>query len=442
MFKRLRKKYNISNLEWSWIQYDIANSAFVLTVVTVLFPILNAYVADEAGISMGVRSSTYSFLVAGLSLFVALISPFLGSLANYAGRKAKFFKFFVYFGCIFGVILCIPYLSWVPLMLVYALSYIGYQGSNVFYDSFLIDVSPDEERSDQISSYGFSFGYIGSMIPFAIGIIPFALQYTGIYHFENLFGCSEYMAMRIVYSFAFIVNVVWWWVFSKPMFRDVKQTYNLPEPERPIKEAWVNLVETARDVASYKNIFVFLISYVLYMDVTSGLIKTVNNITQDMGINAMHMLAVIVIIQLVAFPCAIIYGLLAKKYGPKKMLYVGMVIYGIVVICATFVNADRIWLIYLLGLLVGTAQGGIQAVSRSYFARLVPREKANEFFGFYGIFSKFTGIISPFLYGLIIRTTENPNLAMSGFFIPLILGAIIFNFVKTEKAVVPKTKER
>jgi UMF1 family MFS transporter len=412
MFKlpKLTKK------ERSWVLYDVANSAFVLTVITVLFPIYHKAVEsspENAG-------QYFAFLTAGIALVVAVLSPIFGSLANYKGNKKKFFKIFLGIGIAGGVGIAIPGLEWLVLMGIFAISSIGYNLTNVLYDSFLIDVT-SEDKFDEISSQGFAWGYIGSMIPFFIAIIPFFLVTL------NIIDDSFY---QLAISYAFIVTVIWWFFYSLPLLKDVDQEYEVEFTDRPVGDALSNLMATFKDIRRYKHIFIFMIAYLLYIDVVNTVIRLATTIGSELNVGDPVLLGVVILVQFIAFPCAILYGRMTKKFGGKVMIYYGIFIYGITIGVVSLISEPGdAWLMWVVAVLVGSAQGGIQSISRSYFARMLPIEKANEFFGFFSVFGKFSGIFSPFLLGVLMGYVD-ANIAILVLFGPLLLGAIILGFVR------------
>ncbi len=409
---------NFSKLERSWILYDVANSAYILTIITVLFPIY--YQSIAANISN--RSQIFAFVTAGIALTDAILAPIIGSLSDYKGNKKKFFKIFFTLGVLGGLFLAIPGLSPLVLIIVFIISSIGYNMSNVVYDAFLVDVT-DESRMDEVSSAGYAWGYIGSMIPFTVAIIPYALVTLGF--------ISESFEQLSV-SFAFIVAIVWWYVYSQPILKDVNQVYELEHEDKPIRRSYQRLFNTFKDIKQYKMIFIFMLAYLFYIDVVNTVIRLATTIGSDLGVGVTTLLGVVVLVQIVAFPSAIIYGKLASKYGGKIMIFWGIVVYAITIGITHFITAETTYLMWVVGLLVGTAQGGIQSISRSYFAKMLPKEKSNEFFGFFSVFGKFSGIISPFLLGLVI-TSWGTNLAVLVLYGPLLIGTILFLFVNPKK---------
>ncbi len=411
----------LSKTERSWVLYDVANSAFILTVITVLFPILHQAIAAEEGRVARDVSSTFMYLTAGIALVVAIISPVIGSVANYAGNKKKFFRLFLIVAIVGGIGISIPGLSWIVLLVLFAISSIGYSTTNVIYDAFLVDVT-EEERMDEISSLGFAWGYIGSMIPFFIGIIPFALV---------TFGVLDDSWFNLSISFAFIISMMWWIYYSIPLLKDVDQKYSIDSgEENEFKLAIQSLADIFKDWKKYKHIFIYLIAYLLYIDVVNSVIRLATTIGTDLSVGNTMLLAVVVIVQFVAFPCAIIFGRLTKKFGAKKMLYYGIFMYALTILVVYNIQEDTTWLMLVVAVLIGSAQGGIQAVSRSYFARMVPTEKANEFFGFFSVFGRFAGIFSPFLLASLYQIDGmSVNTAVLFLLLPLSLGAILLAFV-------------
>ena len=423
MFK-LKK---LSKLERSWVLYDVANSAYILTVVTVLFPIYYDIVGGS--LSQDDRDSLFMVITAVIALITALMSPVIGSLSNYRGNKKKFFKLFFLIAVIGTFALIIPNLSYVALLGFFMISSISYGLTNVVYDAFLVDVTT-EDRMDYVSSQGYAWGYIGSMIPFFVAIIPYGLVTFGV-----LDGTSTVAGLTIEYltiAFAFLVALAWWFVYSIPLLKDVEQVYNVDD-KHMVKESFKRIANTFRDIKSYRYIFIFMIAYLFYIDVVNTVIRLAVTIGNSLEVGTSTLLGVVMLVQIVAFPSAIIYGNLTKKYGGKKMIYFGIFIYAITIVITFFINADTTYLMFVVGILVGAAQGGIQSISRSFFAKMLPIEKANEFFGFFSIFGRFAGIFSPFLLAILIQYVST-NQAVLVLLAPLSLGAILLWFVKPVKA--------
>jgi MFS transporter, UMF1 family len=414
------KLRGLTKNERSWVLYDIANSAYILTIVTVIFPIY--YQGIAANIDN--RTQIFTLVTAGIALTDAILSPIIGALSNYRGNKTKFFKVFLFLGILGGVALAIPGLHLVALLVVFVISSIGYNIANVVYDAFLIDVTTDA-RMDEVSSKGYAWGYIGSMIPFTVAIIPYALVVLG-------FLDQGYEQLTV--SFAFLVAVTWWLIYSLPLLKDAKQIYEIPHEPHPVRKSLKRLKGTFLDIKNYRFIFIFMFAYLFYIDVVNTVIRLATTLGTELGVGVTVLLGVVVLVQLIAFPSAIIYGKLTKKYGGKVMIYAGIIIYAVSVVITSFINEDRTWLMWVVGILVGSAQGGIQSISRSYFARMLPLEKANEFFGFFSVFGKFSGIISPFLLAIAIGAWGT-NMAVLVLLVPLLAGAALLWFVNEKKQI-------
>jgi len=366
--------------EKSWILYDCGNSAYSIAITTALLPVV-------FGMFKNVQSSMdLGYFNTIASIIVAVISPVLGTIADYKGMKKKFFAFFAAIGILFTAALAfIPPASglWQLLALFYIMTSIGFAGSNIFYDSFLVDVSTDE-RMDKVSTRGYAFGYIFSVIPFGISLLVVLLM-----GMDNPVG----------YQIGFIITALWWGVLTIPILKNVKQVYYVdPEPD-PVKNSFKRLMTTFGNIRQHRTVFLFLIAYFLYIDGVDTIIKmVVPYATSVLGSNALDtftLLGILLVIQIIAFPFAIFYGNLAKKYSARIMIIVGIVTYIIACIAAYFISS--VWHIFILGALIGSAQGGIQALSRSYYAKIIPKQNSNEFFGFYNIFGKFAAIIGPAL---------------------------------------------
>lgn len=435
----------LSKKERAWVLYDVANSAFILTVITIFFPILYQMVYMAPHLAEGVVADTvqydklwiigsqkFKYLTSILALTVAILSPVIGSWSNYKGNKKRFFKIFLAVAVIGGVGLAIPGLGWVTLLVIFFITSMGYNLTNVIYDAFLVDVTT-EDRFDEISSTGFAWGYIGSLIPFFIGLIPYALVLFEIIK-PGFMGMDLFLLKRVAIGISFLVSIIWWIYYSLPLIRDVEQTYSLEQTQNSLGKSIKRLGQTFKDIRSYRNIFIFLIAYLLYIDVVNSVIRLATNIGADLKVGDMTMLGVVILVQVIAFPSAILYGRLTKKFGGKRMIYYGIIIYAIGVYLVFRITDDTTYYMWIVGGLIGTAQGGIQSVSRSYFAKMVPHEKANDFFGFFSVFGRFAGIISPF----IIAFYQSPerlgtNGAVLLLIIPLILACILLAFVKDGK---------
>lgn len=396
------KKFNKE--EMSWILYDCGNSAYSMTVTTALFPVYFSMVNKSSSMDLGYFASMAGILV-------AILSPILGTIADYKGYKKKFFVSFTLVGIISTL-----FLSFVPtsplwvIMIPFLISTVGFSGANIFYDAFLVDVTPDE-KMDLVSGYGFALGYIASVIPFAICL-------AAVY----LIGMKELLG----YQISFVITGLWWFLLSIPVFKNVKQVYGVEPEKNPVKKSFMRILKTVREISKHKLVFTFLMAYFLYIDGVDTIIRmVVPYATSALGteLDMFMLLGILLIIQLIAFPFAILYGQLANKFGTKRMIVVAILTYIVSVFFAYFINS--VTHIFILGALVGSAQGGIQALSRSYFARIIPKENSNEFFGFYNVFGKFAAIFGPVIMALITSLTGNARLSILGILPLFILGLIV-----------------
>ncbi len=395
--------------ERSWVLYDCGNSAYSMAVTTALLPIV-------FGMFRNVQSSMdLGYFNSIASIFIAILSPILGTIADYKDKKKRFFIFFAFLGILSTAALAFVSPAsgqWQLLILFFILSAIGFAGSNIFYDSFLVDITPDD-RMDKVSTSGFAFGYISSVIPFGLSLV-----------LVFLLGMDK----AIGYQIGFIVTALWWGLLTVPMIRDVRQKHYIESEPNPIGNSFKRLAKTFRNIKQHKTVFVFLIAYFLYIDGVDTIIKmVVPYATTVLGTNALDtftLLGILLVIQIIAFPCAILYGNLAQKYSARSMIIVGIFTYIISCIAAFFISS--VWHIFILGALIGSAQGGIQALSRSYYAKIIPKEQSNEFFGFYNIFGKFAAIVGPAIMALTTTLTGNAKLSILAIIPLFIAGFFVF----------------
>ena len=408
--------------EISWILYDCGNSAYSMAVTTALLPIVFG-MFDNVSSSMDL-----GYFNSLASIIIAVLSPILGTLADYKDKKKRYFIFFTVIGLLSTLSLAFVAPSsgqWQLLILFYGLSAIGFSGANIFYDSFLVDIT-DNDRMDKVSSNGFAVGYITSVIPFGISLA-----------FVYFLGMDK----SIGYQIGFIITFLWWGTLSIPMIRDVKQKHYIEPEPRPIASSFKRLFDTFKNIRNYKAVFVFLLAYFLYIDGVDTIIKmVVPYATAVLGANSLDtftLLGILLIIQIIAFPCAILYGNLARRFGTRSMIIVGISTYIVACFAAYFIS--EVWHIFLLGALIGSAQGGIQALSRSYYGKIIPKERSNEFFGFYNIFGKFAAIIGPAIMALTTTLTGNAKLSIFSIIPLFVVGLIIFLTLPKDQALTKET---
>lgn len=495
-----------TKVEKSWIFYDWANSVYATNIMAVIFPIYYASVAGDAG------NKWWGIGVSIASLIGAIISPTLGAVADFKGNKKKLLFAFILIGALSTAVLAFVG-DWKWMLIGYVISHIGFSGSCVFYDSFLTDVTT-EERMDRVSSWGYAMGYIGgSTIPFVISIAVMLLR--------------NYDALSM--KFAILIVTVWWLIFSIPILKNVKQVHYVETPPGELaKHAFSNLWDTMKRCVSNKGLFIYLIAYFLYIDGVGAVISLATNYGATLGLGTTGMIFALLLTQLVAAPCAILFSKLSGKFGAIKMIIAAIAMYFVICGVGFFMgrivepyqldaveatryaiksqgiafqsdadqklwdtvnkdyvediraslseedrvdafeavtqdyyekigySADSVYvfsgepsstsakaaidmigqslipyaedtakqvayngakstattLFWVLAFLVGTVQGGIQALSRSYFGKLVPQTRSAEYFGFYDVFGKFATVIGPLLYAMFYMLTDRASIGI------------------------------
>ncbi|MDD4094637.1 MAG: MFS transporter [Oscillospiraceae bacterium] len=415
-----KKRFKFTLAEKSWMLYDWANSVYATNIMAAIFPIYFVAVAGNAGDRMWALGSSIATLV------VALLAPILGAIADYRGMKKKFLVAFIAIGTSFTLLMALTD-NWKLMLLGYIVSYIGFTGANLFYDSFLTDVTT-KDRMDKVSSYGFALGYVGgSTIAFLISLA-----------FMFVLGLDNPLGVKI----AVIITVVWWAVFSLPIILKVKQIHFIMDrPKDLIFESLKSVVKTFRSIISHKGVFVFIIAYFFYIDGVNTVIHMATAYGKTLGLDTMGMIIALLVTQIVAVPCTILFGILSKRHGSLRMILFAVCMYA--VICAVgfymgfsiesapetgiahdqAVQVSQI-LFFIMAILVGTVQGGIQALSRSYFGKLIPAERSNEYFGFFDIFGKFAAVLGPFLYAAVSSATGSAASGIAG-----VAGLFVIAFI-------------
>lgn len=407
----------LTKLERSWALYDWANSAYTLTVTTTVFPLYFKSATEQMGMASNVSTAYWGFANALATLIIALLAPVLGTLADYYGYKKRFFLAFLAVGVSSTLILgIVPESQWILLLIVYILTAAGFAGGNIFYDAFLVDVTEDD-RMDRVSTFGFALGYIGSTIPFIAAMALILLSQQGILPFDG------FESSRL----AFALTGIWWLVFSLPMAKNVKQVHGVPREPFPIRNSFLRLKRTFKNIRAHKAAFLFLIAYFFYIDGVDTIIKMATAYGSDLGVSSNDLLIILLVTQFVAFPSALAFGYLAHRFKGKTMLYVAIVIYACICLYAYFLKTTLDF--WILAMAVGLVQGGIQALSRSYFARLIPKNNANEFFGFFNIFGKFAAIMGPFIVGYVTLVTGKSNYGVVSIVVLFIIGGILLTRV-------------
>lgn len=514
------KQKRFTKTEKSWILYDWANSVYATNIMAAIFPIYFASVAGDVG------NKWWGVGVSLSSLVCAVLAPMLGAIADFRGYKKKLLAAFIALGVVFTAIMAFVG-SWQWMLIGYVISRVGFSGANVFYDSFLTDVTTDE-RMDKVSSWGYAMGYLGgSTIPFLISIAYLMM--------------TDFSVTAI--KFSILITSVWWAAFSIPILLNVNQKFYVETPPKQLaRNAGKNLLQTAKDCVTDKGMFIFLIAYFLYIDGVDSIISISTNYGATLGLGSTGMILALLVTQLVAVPFSILFSRFAKKFGAIKMILSAICMYfcicilgfvmgqmmephqmaytaqvrsaqaavsvpfakgsqdakvfealvvnlvddgkdqlasedrmaafdelfetmnnrvldpaGVVygfsgpesksaastalmemkqIMAPYFADEEKVeaygaslagasTLFWILATLVGTVQGGIQALSRSYFGKLVPAERSAEFFGFYDIFGKFAAVLGPLLYAFFYMLTDRPSIGIISLIVLFACGAIL-----------------
>ena len=405
--------------EKSWIFYDWANSAFSAIVAAIILPVFFKSMAESSGVTAVNATAYWSYATSLGTLICAVLAPFLGTLGDFKGMKKKLFIVFMLLGVVSTFLLALTN-SWQGLLLFYVLGTLGFSGSCIYYDSFLLDVT-DASRMDRVSSVGYGLGYIGgSTIPLVISLL--------LIQFGSGFGVPTVLATKL----SFILTAVWWLVFTIPMLRHVQQKHAI-EPDRDMfAHTLRNMKHTLSMIIRNRSILFFVIAYFFYIDGVGTIIHMATVFGSSCGLDSMDLMVVLLVVQIVAFPFAILYGRLADRFGSRKMILFGIATY--IVVCMLGFNLKEMKDFLLLAVLVGTAQGGIQALSRSFYGKLVPAEQASEYFGFFDVFGKFSAVIGPALFGIVAQITGVTNYGALAVMFMFILGGAIFMFLVPRNA--------
>ena len=420
----MKDKQVMSREEKSWVLYDVANSAFVLIMVTAIMPIYFKDVA-ASGLSDALSTAYWGYANSAAALVLALLAPVLGAFADYKDRKKRLFVAFFLSGLFFTITLCFTDAGqWFSCLVLFVLARVGWAGANIFYDAFLVDIT-SKKRMDTISARGFALGYIGSIIPF---IIVIALILSA--------GLDDGLPVSRV-KMGFGVVVVWWLLLAIPAIRHVKQVHFIPIPESPIRSSFKRLISTLKNISEHRQPFLFLIAYFFYIDGVGTVISMSTAYGRDLGFGVGFLIGVLLFIQIVAFPFTLLYGKLSQFFRTKSLLLFGIFIYCLVTLLAFFLPwiedlSTKTALFWFIAFLVASSMGGIQGLSRSCFGKLIPEEKSAEFFGFYNVFGKFAAITGPFLMGLITNLTGDARWGILAILTLFLLGAYFLSFVQLD----------
>ena len=417
----MKEKFKLTPLEKSWILYDIGNSAFILMVST-LIPIFFNALADGAGVNEDLYLSYWGYAGSVATVLVAIIGPICGTLAD-RNRKKAFFLLSVALGALGCAAL--GFVShWLVFLGVFVVARVGYSSSIVFYDSMLTEVTA-EDRMDNVSSLGYAWGYIGSVIPFVLCLLLVLMPET--------FGLSLGSAMII----AFVLIAIWWIGCTVPLAKQYRQTAIVSREKGSVLDAFRQLAATLRDVRREKHIFLYLLSFFFFIDGVYTIIDMATAYGTALGLDTTGLLLALLWTQVVAFPCAIAFGRLSVKHDTGKLIKICIIAYTCINVFGIFLMTQ--WQFWILATCVGMFQGGIQALSRSYLGKIIPVERSGEFYGLMDICGKgasFVGLtlvsfVSQVMAGHTVTvfglTLQNENIAVASLLVLFMAGYVLFD---------------
>ena len=416
----MKEKFKVTALERNWILYDIANSAFTLLVST-LIPIYFNSLAGSAGVNEDMYLSYWGYAGSISTILVAIIAPICGTLSDRKFKK-PIFLLTVLLGCVACAAMGVT-THWLWFLGIFVLAKIGFHSSIVFYDSMLPEITTDE-RMDNISSMGYAYGYIGSVVPFVLCLV--------LVLFCDSFGLTMGGAMVC----AFLITAAWWAIFSLPLLRSYKQTAYVDAEKAPLRDSFKQLVRTFKEAKSQKHVFLYLVAFFFFINGVYTIIDMATAYGSALGLDTTGLLLALLLTQVVAFPCAIIFGRLSAKYDTGTLIKICIVCYTCITAFGMFLVT--LWQFWVLAVLVGMFQGGIQALSRSYLGKIIDANRSGEFYGLMDICGKGASFLGTTLVAFVSQVTagmeinifglqlQNENLAVGSLIILFCIGFIVF----------------
>lgn len=408
---------------WSWMLYDFGNSAFATTIMAAILPVFYYDVAAK-GVQESLAASYWGYSQSIAVLIVAILAPILGAISDYSAAKKRFLMFFAYMGMLASVLLAFvgegDYIFASALLII---GTIGFSGANVFYDAFLPEVAEGQDI-DRVSATGFTLGYVGGGVLLAVNLLMI-MKY-------QWFGLSSGLVGT---QLAFVSVGVWWFIFSIPLIKNVVEEKKV-QPKRTqsyVSIGFQRLGRTWKELKHFKQLLIFLLAFWLYNDGISTIIKMATIYGRDIGIDSTSLITALLITQFVGIPCTFFFGWVAGKIKPKRALIISLFIYLAIVGLGYFMTSALHF--YILAICVGFVQGGAQSLSRSIFSRMVPGDRHAEFFGFYGISSKFAAIFGPFVFALVGQLTGSSRLGILSLIFFFAVGILLLFILDIDKGV-------
>ena len=412
------KKFSPTGLERAWILYDVGNSAFVLLVAT-LIPIFFNALAEEGGLSSVDYLAYWGYAASAVTVITAVLSPILGTLADTRGFKKPIFILCLVVGvagcCAMGLAK-----TWLPFLLIFVFAKVGFSGSLVFYDSMLSDVTTPD-RMDVVSSRGYAWGYIGSCVPF---VVCLALVLG-----SGAIGLSQMTALNI----ALFITAAWWLAMTLPLLKSYRQLHYVEVEKHAIRQSFARIGHTLRHLHEDKQVFWFLLAFFCYIDGVYTIIDMATAYGTALGLDTTGLLLALLVTQIVAFPSALIFGRLSAKYPSTTLIPVCIAAYAGIALFAFFLTQQ--WQFWVLAFVVGMFQGGVQALSRSHFAKIIPPEKSGEYFGLFDICGKGASFLGTMIVSVGSQLTGSANVGVGSIAVLFVIGFVLFRVsCRTEHA--------
>ena len=415
----------------AWALYDFGNSAFMTVVITAVFPVYYGRVAS-AGIPAQTSEIRFSIATTFAMLLIAVLAPLLGTLADFRPLKKRMIGIFLGVALL-GVVgmFFVQTGGWVLALALFILANIGANGSFVFYDSLLPHIAAEKEM-DRVSTAGYALGYIGGGLLLALNLAMITQPgWFGLPHGEGLTPEQKTLPTRL----AFLSVAIWWGLFSIPLFLKVREPAAAPgnggSESAPLRAAFARLGGTFQELRRFRNAFFMLLAFLIYNDGIGTIIRMAAIYGSGLGLKEGDMISAILLTQFIGIPFAFLFGGLAGKIGAKKSIFLALAVYTGISVIGYFMKTATHFLI--LALLVGMVQGGAQALSRSLFASLIPRQKAGEFFGFFAVVEKFAGILGPLAFGAMVAVSGSSRGAILSVIAFFVVGGVLLSFVNVEE---------
>lgn len=402
-------KMKLTKMEKAWVLYDVGNSAFILLVST-LFPVYFDAIAQQAGISSVDYLAYWGYATSAVTIIVAFSGPVLGTMTDFKGWKKPVFVCSMLLGAVSCLLLGFTQ-SWLVFLVIFVIAKCGFSASLIFYDAMLADVTT-QERMDEVSARGFAWGYIGSCIPFAAGLV-LVLSAPKI-------GLGQMQAMTIAFS----ISAVWWFLATVPLWRSYRQLHYVPAERGVIRDSFRRLADTLKNMRKHPEVFWFLLSFFCYIDGVYTIIDMATAYGTALGLDTTGLLLALLVTQIVAFPATLMFGRLSGRYSPRILISVCIGAYTLITVFGmTLDSQTKFW---ILAVCVGLFQGGVQALSRSHFAKIIPKEQSGEYFGIFDICGKGASFVGTMLVSITSQVTHSIHYGIGSLIVLFILGFLLF----------------